>query len=160
MAILTSEDCAAQRAPGRLLRRVEKLAIAYVESRFEAKGFDLSFAQWVALKVIRDGLVTNAGELAREIGITSGATTRLIDSLEAHGMVERDRRSADRRVVKLAVTDAGREAVDAQASTTVDAWNELLVDVDQAEVQTLVATLTKILAAAELLTEATLEEAA
>lgn len=157
MAVLTADDCAAQRSPGRLIRRLAKLATAYVESRFEGAG--LSFVQWVSLKVIRDGLVSNAGELAREVGITSGATTRLIDGLEARGLLARDRGAGDRRVVKLVVTDAGREAVEAQSESVVGAWNELIADLDQNEVQQLVAILTKMLATAERMTDAVLEPA-
>jgi DNA-binding MarR family transcriptional regulator len=157
MTVLTADDCAAQRSPGRLIRRLAKLATAYVESRFEGVG--LSFVQWVSLKVIRDGLVSNAGELAREVGITSGATTRLIDGLEARGLLARDRGAGDRRVVKLVVTDAGREAVEAQSESVVGAWNELIADLDQNEVQQLVAILPKMLATAERMTDAVLEPA-
>lgn len=158
MAVLTPEDCAAARSPGRLLRRVAKLATAYVETRFEQSGHDLNFSQWIAIKVVRDGVVTNAGELARELGMTSGATTRLIDHLEKRDLLARERCGEDRRVVRLVSTDAGRAAVEAQSGIVVDAWNLLLADVDQAEVDALIATMTKLLVAAELITGDTAEE--
>ena len=88
MAVLSFEDCANNRAPGRMLRRIDRLMSSFVESRFES--LDISFMQWIALKLIRDGTVTNAGELARDLTITTGATTRLIDVLEKRGLVERD----------------------------------------------------------------------
>jgi len=152
MARFTLDDCAAQKSPGRLVRRLGKLTTSYVEALFD--GVDLSFTQWIALKVIRDGLVTNAGELARELGITTGATTRLIDGLEERGLLERDRCCVDRRVVKIAVTEAGSEAVVRLGARVVDAWNLLVADLDQAEAEAFVATLTKLLARAEMLTEA------
>ena len=151
MASFTLDDCAASKSPGRLVRRVAKLTTSYVESLFD--GVDLSFVQWVALKVIRDGLVTNAGELSRELGITSGATTRLIDGLEERGLLERDRCCEDRRVVKVAVTDSGRDAVVRLGARVVDAWNLLIADLDQREAEAFVATLTKMLATAERLTD-------
>jgi DNA-binding MarR family transcriptional regulator len=150
MARLTVEACAAQRSPGRLMRRLDKIMSAYVESRFDALG--LSFTQWVAVKVVRDGLVRNAGELARELGITTGATTRMIDVLEAHGLIVRDRDGADRRVVKLAITPAGNEMVNAMHERVAEGWNEVLVDFDQGEIDALIATLVKLLAAAERVT--------
>ncbi|PXA84968.1 MarR family transcriptional regulator [Nostoc sp. 3335mG] len=159
MAILRFDDCASHRAPGRLLRRIDRLMSAYVESRFQS--LDISFMQWIALKLIRDGLATTAGELARDIGVTTGATTRLIDVLERNGLVERDRGKADRRVVHLAITAKGAEEVVTLHHHVVDAWNEVLADFDQAEVDQTVESLTRMLAAAERVTgAATIRETA
>jgi DNA-binding MarR family transcriptional regulator len=147
MAVLQYDNCATNRAPGRLLRRIDKVMSAFVESRFES--LDISFMQWIALKVIRDGTVTNAGELARELAMTTGATTRLIDVLEKLGLVERDRGKADRRVVHLAITAKGAEEVVTLHHHVVDAWNEVLAEFDQAEVDRTVESLARLLAAAE-----------
>jgi len=147
MAVFNLEDCATSRAPGRLLRRLDKIIATYVESKFE--GFDLSFQQWVALKVVRDGVVSNAGELSRELGITTGATTRMIDVLETRDLMVRDRCVADRRVVKLAVTPAGKDAVLKLQHRVVAVWNELLVDFTQDEADVLVTLLIKLHAVAE-----------
>jgi DNA-binding MarR family transcriptional regulator len=147
MAVLHFDDCATHRAPGRLLRRIDKIMSAYVERRFES--LDISFMQWIALKVVRDGTVTNAGELARELAITTGATTRMIDVLEARGLLVRDRGAADRRVVRLSITDAGRETVSTLHHRVVDAWNEVLSDFDQDEVDQVTDSLARLLAAAE-----------
>lgn len=151
MARLSLEDCASQRSPGRLLRRVDKLMTAFVESRID--GCDLSFMQWVALKVVRDGVVRNAGELARELGITSGATTRLIDGLEARGMLARDRDAADRRVVTLGITDEGARLVATIQHDVVDSWNAVLAEFTPGEVEGLVAILIRLLAAVERVTD-------
>ncbi len=147
MAVLTLEDCSANRAPGRLFRRIDKLMSAYVEARFAV--LDISFMQWIALKVVRDGKAGNAGELARELAITTGATTRMIDVLEGRGLLVRDRGGVDRRVVHLAITPAGEEAVVSLQHHVVDAWNEVLSDFGQAEVDTVIAGLVRLLAAAE-----------
>ncbi|WP_202387265.1 MarR family transcriptional regulator [Nocardioides flavescens] len=48
-------------------------------------------------------------ELARLHGFTSGATTALVNRLEAAGHVERTRESSDRRRVTLRPTPAARE---------------------------------------------------
>lgn len=147
MAVFNLEDCATSRAPGRLLRRLDKIMSTYVESKFD--GLGLSFLQWVALKVVRDGAVGNAGELARELGITTGATTRMIDVLETRGLMARDRGSVDRRVVQLAVTPAGKDAVLTLQRQVVAAWNDVLADFTQDEADMLVNLLIKLLAAAE-----------
>lgn len=147
MAVFNLEDCATSRAPGRLLRRLDKIMATYVASKFD--GLDLSFQQWIALKVVRDGVARSAGDLARELSITTGATTRMIDVLEARGFLVRDRGSADRRVVQLAVTDEGHALVEQLQHRVVEAWNEVLVDFEQDEVDVVVAGLIKLLAAAE-----------
>ena len=97
MAILRFDDCATNRAPGRLLRRIDRLMSAFVESRFES--LEISFMQWIELKVIRDGVATTAGELARELAITHIETqmgvprkTLLKDAEEAADLVLLHRR--------------------------------------------------------------------
>ncbi|MEP9360380.1 MarR family transcriptional regulator [Sphingomonas sp. KR3-1] len=126
----------------------------YVESKFE--GHDLSFQQWIALKVVRDGTVSNAGELSRELGITTGATTRMIDVLEARGLIARDRSVEDRRVVQLVITPAGREAVLSLQGHVVSSWNEVVADFTQEEAATLVSLLTRLLGAAERVADSAL----
>jgi DNA-binding MarR family transcriptional regulator len=150
MARLTIDACAAQRSPGRLMRRLDKIMSAYVESRFDE--WDLSFTQWVALKVVRDGIARNAGELARELSITTGATTRMIDALEERGLLIRERDGADRRVVHLATTSAGLNIIDKIHARVAEGWNEVLAELDQAEVDAMTETLVKLLAAAERVT--------
>lgn len=152
MARLTFDNCAAHQSPGRLMRRIDKLMAAFIESRFDTR--DISFQQWVALKVIRDGVAGCAGELARELGNTTGATTRLIDVLEARGLLARDRGSADRRVVQLVLTEEGEAVVQALQAPVLDAWNEVLADFEQPEVEVLVATMVRLLAAVERVTGA------
>ncbi len=146
MPRFANDICVGPRSPGRLVRRLAKLAIHYVETRLEARfrELDLSFTQWIALKVIQSGVVTNAGELARELDITTGATTRLLDTLEEHGLLSRDRGSSDRRVVKLVLTDAGREITSALMPDVVGAWSDIFEAVDQEEADAFLATLGKL----------------
>lgn len=147
MAVLTLEGCSTNRSPGRLFRRIDKLMSAFVESRFETQ--DISFMHWVALKLIRDGKGRTAGELARELAITTGAMTRMVDTLEARGLLTRDRGSADRRVVNLSITPVGQKVVTDLQHHVVAAWNEVLVDFDQAEMDRVIGFLIRLLAAAE-----------
>lgn len=160
MARFAIDICVGPTSPGRMVRRLAKLATAHVESRLEARfvEFDLSYTQWISLKVIHDGVVSTAGELARELDITTGATTRLIDTLEDHGLLSRDRGTDDRRVVKLGLTDAGRHVTKVLTPDVVGAWSDIFEDVDQAEAEAFVATLAKLFATAERL-EYPLEEA-
>jgi DNA-binding MarR family transcriptional regulator len=64
-----------------------------------------------ALQALRSGGLT-AGTLARSLGVTSGATTRVIDSLVASGHVVRIPDPADRRRVLVRLTPAAERLVD------------------------------------------------
>jgi DNA-binding MarR family transcriptional regulator len=49
--------------------------------------------------------------LATQTVYSSGGTTRLIDRIEAHGLVERVACSSDRRAVHVRLTDEGRRTL-------------------------------------------------
>jgi DNA-binding MarR family transcriptional regulator len=147
MAGFKITDCVAQRAPGRLIRRIDKLMAGLMEQRLE--GLPLSYSQWATLKLIRDGVVETAGDLARDLGYTTGATTRLIDSLEEAKALVRVRTRDDRRVVRLAITPHGEEMAQAMLQPALDLWNEMVADFDQAEADQLVNSLAKLLAKVE-----------
>lgn len=143
MVVMTVEDCLGGRSPGRILRRINKLMLARVEARFADAGF--GFTSWLALKHLHDGVVTTAGELARELDMTTGATTRLIDGLETQGLLARDRGCADRRVVLLKLTETGIAKYLDRISLLVSTWNEVLVDFEKDEVDQLVQLLTRLM---------------
>ena len=63
MAILTTDDLTGERSPGRLLRRIHRLLVTRIDSLFDDE--QLTIIQWTALKLIRDGTGTTAGEIGR-----------------------------------------------------------------------------------------------
>jgi DNA-binding MarR family transcriptional regulator len=78
-----------------------------VESRMAEHG--LTDAQWKPLFLLKAGRASTAMELAREMDIDTGAVTRMVDRLEAKGLIERARSDEDRRVVHLRLTTAGED---------------------------------------------------
>jgi DNA-binding MarR family transcriptional regulator len=56
------------------------------------------------LNAIENGGGLTAGELAREVGVTTGAVTGALDRLESAGYAERVHDPADRRRVRVTVT--------------------------------------------------------
>jgi DNA-binding MarR family transcriptional regulator len=151
MAVLSIEECVGERSPGRLLRRINKLLMIRMQARFSDA--DLGFVEFMALKLIRDGVSTTAGELARDMHINTGATTRLIDGLEQKGLIDRARISADRRVVSLALTSAGEAKYIEKVPIMVAQWNEVLAPFDQSEADMLMFLLSKMLVSMELQTD-------
>jgi DNA-binding MarR family transcriptional regulator len=106
-----------------------------IEQRMAAHG--LTAAQWYPLWRLKIGRPGSARELARDLGIDAGAMTRLIDRLVAKGLVERRRDDADRRVVQLALTPAGRRIAARLPAALADVNNAYLRGFDAAEWQQL-----------------------
>eukprot|EP01030_Chromulinospumella_sphaerica_P025513 gene25513-25662_t len=60
---------------------------------------DLTNAQWIPLFKLYNKQASTVAELARACELDNGATTRLLDRMEAKGLVQRVRSEQDRRVV-------------------------------------------------------------
>jgi len=69
-----------------------------------------------------------AGELSAGTGLSSAATTTLIDRLESKGFVRRVRDAVDRRRVLVEMTADGRERVDRYYGPIVTEGNALFDD--------------------------------
>ena len=71
----------------------------------------LTFPQLIALfRLYRDGTMTMS-DLSAQLGVTRGALTGLVDRLEENGLVARRPDHSDRRVIHLALTAEGRQAM-------------------------------------------------
>lgn len=70
----------------------------------------------------RDGM--SHRELAEHVMLTPATLTPVLDALEGSGDVRRDRDAADRRVVRLHLTDAGRLRLGAAAGVVAAAFRE------------------------------------
>jgi len=102
-----------------------------VEVRMAEHG--LTDAQWKPLWMIKSGRATTPNEIAREADIDAGSVTRMLDRLEAKGLVERLRSESDRRVVHLRLTDAGEVAVRQVPAVLAAVNNEFLAGFSEAE---------------------------
>ena len=68
----------------------------------------IGFAQLAALYAIDGTETLTVADLAEQIGRSPSATSRLVSSLEARGLVARHEEVADRRQRQLEITPAGR----------------------------------------------------
>ncbi len=93
---------------GYLIRRILATFSLAVDHELEPSG--LTHAQWVPLLKLSMGSASTVAELARECMLDAGGMTRLLDRLEAKGLVRRVRSSEDRRVVNLELTGEGLAA--------------------------------------------------
>jgi DNA-binding MarR family transcriptional regulator len=103
----------------------------------------LSWAQYNALRIIRGAGRTGIPTLAiRERMIDEGTTiTRLLDKLEAAGLIRRERTVPDRRQVLCFVTPDGRRLLDG-LDPKVDALDEaVMAGLSEGRLETLVGLL-------------------
>ncbi|HEX7782887.1 MAG TPA: MarR family transcriptional regulator [Sphingobium sp.] len=136
----TTDNFRPRTSAGYLLKRVYRLVHMGIEGSWEEGA--LSFTQWVVLAYLCSGTVSTAAELSREIGHDAGAMTRIIDQLEARGMLTRERDTEDRRIVKLLIAAEGRTALDTLTPRVMDFWNDLFSGFDAAEIDAFIRMLT------------------
>jgi len=87
----------------------------------------------------------NMSELAAQLGLTSGGTTRLVDRAVAAGLVERNSCPTDRRVQWVVLSAAGGHKLDeALAVHLQDLQHEMLDRLDPAELVALERALDKL----------------
>jgi DNA-binding MarR family transcriptional regulator len=143
----TAANYAMRNSVGYLMRMCTNRLLPQMDALFADQ--ELTFSQWTTLVALHDGRITTASDLARNICHDAGSLTRLIDQMEARGLVARGRDETDRRVVRLALTPRGKKVVEALAPRVMEFWNGLLTGFSHAEIDTLISLLTKMVAATE-----------
>ncbi len=115
-----------------------------LDAAVEAEGIP---AQWFAvlhmlLAAPDQGLPMTV--LARDLAMTSGGFTKLVDRMAKDGMVDRRGFAGDRRVVHAALTDQGRDAARRAEGVYQEALRASLQHVDRAELTAAAVTLDRL----------------
>ena len=142
-----ADDYVPETSVGYLMRRVLVAVTQEVERQLEPS--DLTNAQWVPLFKLFICRASTVAELARECQLDAGAMTRLLDRLEVKGLCRRVRSVADRRVVNIELTDAGRDAASGIPAVLSRVQNAHLAGFSVEEFQTLKGFLRRILGNAQ-----------
>ena len=119
-------DTSAKAVTGRVLRLASLIQRRFAEV-FEREGLDgTTYGVLVALRRAGDpdGLTPSA--LTRELMVTSGGMTPVLDRLQKAGHVERVPNPADRRGALVRLTAKGRRVVDRVMDGHVEAEHELV----------------------------------
>lgn len=135
---------------GYLMRRI--VTSILVQADRELAAFDLTHAQWVPLfkmVLMQEAGGYTAASLARDLQLDPGATTRLLDRLEAKNLVRRERSSTDRRVVHLVLTAEGKAAASQVPGVLCTVLNRHLAGFSEAEWLTLRGLLERMVANGE-----------
>lgn len=141
------ENYRVEESVGYLIKRVRAVLTLAVDR--EMADYEISHEQWAILIMIAQGHGDTAAELSRETLCDTGSMTRMIDRLEAKGLVSRTRSADDRRVVHLALSDAGRALSDRLPPVMVRVLNRHLAGFSEDELAALKAFLRRMLANAE-----------
>lgn len=105
--------------------------------RREDEAAGLTAPQLSALSVIVHAGPVTLGELAAAEQVRPPTITRLVSQLEADGLVIRSRSTADRRVVRVEATFAGRSRLEDGRWRRVAALTNRLEELETGELRTL-----------------------
>jgi DNA-binding MarR family transcriptional regulator len=139
-------------APMLVLSRVSRLAAllderraaAFVEHGLQAHEFDVL----AALRRSGGPFEMTAGELCIATHVTSGTMTSRLDRLAGREFVVRRPDDLDGRLVRVRLTDAGRDHVDAAMAALLTSEHELVAQLSEAKRDRLAAALRDLLAMA------------
>ncbi|WP_207000202.1 MarR family winged helix-turn-helix transcriptional regulator [Trinickia mobilis] len=103
----TTENFSLTQSVGFMLTKARNLIVAEMDAAL--KELDITSQQMGILRAMQSGLATTPFELSKMLSIDTGLMTRMLDKLEAKGLLERSRSVDDRRVVNLVLTEKGEE---------------------------------------------------
>lgn len=126
------------------LTRLTRLVTAEQKRTFATHNLDAaSFDVLATLR--RNNTDLTPAELMRSSMITSGAVTQRLDRLEERGLVTRTPSRSDRRVVHVALTDAGSTLIDQALPDHLATEERLLAGLDEPGRQALAGMLRELL---------------
>jgi DNA-binding MarR family transcriptional regulator len=130
---------------GYLISRVRS-TMGNIVTQHTTSELGITSTQASIMFMLAAGKCATAADIAREYGIDASAVTRLIDRLEKRGLLKRVRSEADRRVVRLALTDDGRAMAEQVPAIFTHVLDNLLSGFSPEEVGFLKNMLRRILA--------------
>jgi DNA-binding MarR family transcriptional regulator len=140
--------------PLQVLSRISRLAAVLDVRRADAfVGHGLQAHEFDVLSVLRrsgEPFERTAGALATLTHVTTGTMTSRLDRLVTRGFVTRRPDPDDGRIVRVRLSDVGRERVDAAFAALLKTEQQLLAVLDGTQSAELAASLRSLLQAAKL----------
>jgi DNA-binding MarR family transcriptional regulator len=94
---------------GYLIGNLRRALLEAMDRAFAPQG--VTAPQAIVMFQIANGMAEHAADFCRNLSYDPGAMTRLLDRLEAKGLVRRVRSAKNRRNVRIELTPAGRGAL-------------------------------------------------
>jgi DNA-binding MarR family transcriptional regulator len=135
---------------GHLLSRVRTEMLAALDKALEAdselSALEISSAQFIVIAALALAETPkSASDLCKGISYDAGAMTRMIDRLEIKGLIRRNRRPEDRRVVYLELTEEGTRAYPRMREVSMGVVNRFLRGFSATEARQLESFLSRML---------------
>jgi DNA-binding MarR family transcriptional regulator len=135
---------------GHLLSRVRAEMLAALDKALEAdaelSALEISSAQFIVIAALALAETPkSASDLCKGISYDAGAMTRMIDRLESKGLIRRNRRPEDRRVVYLELTEEGTRTYPRMRAVSMGVVNRFLQGFSAAEARQLESFLSRML---------------
>src|SRR6202158_4960156 len=115
---------------GQLMYRVRAAQMSALDQALaqdpDLAALEISAAQYVIISVLAKRGVDSATQLCKDLSYDAGAMTRMIDRLEAKGLISRRRCPEDRRLMKLELTEAGLAALPKMRECSVRVLNHFM----------------------------------
>ncbi|NDK38785.1 MarR family transcriptional regulator [Pseudoxanthomonas gei] len=92
---------------GLIFRQVRDAMWADMAREMALVGHELTYSQFMTIKHLAVDRTAGVTELARLAQLNPGAMTRLLDKLEARGLLQRIADPADRRALHIVLTEPG-----------------------------------------------------
>ena len=116
-----------------LMARARAALVAEVDTALAP--FGIRAAEYLVLLALANDMVETASGMCAFIDHDAGAMTRKIDNLEKKGLVRRVRDPADRRALKLELTEGGRAVYPKVLGAALTVVNRFLEGFSKSEVR-------------------------
>jgi DNA-binding MarR family transcriptional regulator len=93
----------------------------------------ITHSQWVVLHLVKKNADISIKDIAGLLGITSSATTQIVNTLVNKGCLFRKRNPDDRRVLKVALTEKSTTQLDSVKNKSFDTLSSLFDVLDDDE---------------------------
>src|SRR6266581_4717404 len=103
----TTESFSLTQSVGFAINKARNVLVTEMDAAL--KELDITSQQMGILLSLRRGAAATPFELSKLLSIDTGLMTRMLDKLEAKGLLERSRSIEDRRVVNLKLTKEGEK---------------------------------------------------
>ena len=135
---------------GHLLSRVRAEMLDALDKALLADGelakLEISAAQFIVIATLAlTDSAKSSSDLCKGISYDAGAMTRMLDRLEGKGLIHRNRRPDDRRVVYIELTEEGRRAFPRMKVISMGVVNRFLRGFSQVEARQLEGFLSRML---------------
>jgi len=133
----------------RLISRVKTEALSALDQALaadaEVAALEVTAAQYVIIAQLAEKEANSSAQLCKSFSYDAGAMTRMVDRLEAKGLLERRRCPDDRRLINLELTEAGKALFPKMKAIAAAVQNRFLRGFTKDEVRQLERLLGRIL---------------